>query len=71
MNEEEDMKPEYDFRHVVRGEFYYPGAVIRLPIYLDEEQGYLAAAADRKGTSLSGIVNDLLRREIATAEQLK
>jgi hypothetical protein len=68
----DDMKEHYDFSHGERGKFYRPGAVIRLPVYLDEPvQRYLSAAAERKGTSLTEIVNDLLRREIAIVEDLK
>ena len=59
------MKPEYDFSKGERGKFYHPNAVIRLPVYLDEQvQGYLAAKADAKGVDLSELVNDLLKREI-------
>jgi predicted HicB family RNase H-like nuclease len=43
-----------------------------LPVYLDEKmQTYLAAAAERKGTSLNELVNDLLSREVAIAEAIK
>ena len=68
----DDVKDQYDFSHGERGKSYRPGAAIRLPVYLDEHaQDYLAAAAERKGRPLSDIVNDLLKREIATAEELK
>jgi hypothetical protein len=68
----DDMEEHYDFSRGERGMFYRPGAVIRLPVYLDEAvQGYLSAAAERKQTSLTEIVNDLLRREIAIVEDLK
>ena len=59
------MKDQYDFSKGVRGKFYQPGAVFKLPVYLDEQvQGYLSAKADAKGIDLSDLVNDLLKREI-------
>lgn len=59
------MKDQYDFSNGVRGKFYQPGAVFKLPVYLDEHvQGYLSAKADAKGIDLSDLVNDLLKREI-------
>ena len=59
------MKEQYDFSKGVRGKFYHPNAVFKLPVYLDEQvQGYLAAKADAKGIDLSELVNDLLKREI-------
>ena len=59
------MKDQYDFSKGVRGKFYHPNAVFKLPVYLDEQvQGYLAAKADAKGIDLSELVNDLLKREI-------
>lgn len=59
------MKEHYDFSKGVRGKFYRPDAVFKLPVYLDEQvQGYLAAKADAKGIDLSDLVNDLLKREI-------
>ncbi len=62
------MKDLYDFSKGVRGKFYRPDAVFRLPIYLDEKvEKYLAA----KGVELSDLVNDLLRREIDIIEMVK
>ncbi|MBZ4194317.1 MAG: hypothetical protein LAE24_08420 [Candidatus Contendobacter sp.] len=59
------MKKHYDFSKGVRGQFYQPDAVFRLPIYLDEEiEHYLSAKADAKGVDLSDLVNILLKREI-------
>jgi hypothetical protein len=67
-----DMKQEYDFSNGVRGKFYKPGAALRLPVYLDEGlQAYLAAAAERKDTSLTGSVNYLLSKQVAIAEAIK
>ena len=63
------MKEQYDFSKGVRGKFYHPNAVFKLPVYLDEQvQGYLAAKAEAKGIDLSELVNDLLKREIEMIE---
>jgi hypothetical protein len=70
--ENDEMRDEYDFSHAERGKFYRAGVRLRMPVYLDEPvQNYLAAAAERKGTSLSQLVNDLLSREIDIAESIK
>lgn len=61
-----NMKQQYDFSKGVRGKFYNPQAVFKLPVYLDEQvQGYLTARAEAKGIDLSELVNDLLKRDIA------
>lgn len=69
-----EMKPEYDFSGAERGKFFRPGAVVRLPVYLDQPlQDYLAAAAaaERNGRSLNDLVNDLLSRELSIQEALR
>lgn len=66
------MKPEYDFKNADRGKFFRPGAVLRLPIYLEPEvQDYLAAKAQAKNIDLDDLVNDLLKQEIRIAESLR
>jgi hypothetical protein len=66
------MKPEYDFKNAERGKFFRPGAVLRLPIYLEPEvQDYLAAKAQAKNIDLDDLVNDLLKQEIRIAESLR
>ncbi len=66
------MKPEYDFKNADRGKFFRPGAVLRLPIYLEPEvQDYLAAKAQAKNMDLDDLVNDLLKQEIRIAESLR
>jgi hypothetical protein len=63
------MKPEYDFTRGVLGKFYRPGAKLHLSVYLGEQlQNDLSAAAERKGTSLNELVNDLLNKEVAHAK---
>lgn len=66
------MKDHYDFSNGVRGKFFRPEAVFRLPVYLDESvQSYLVSKADAKGIDLSDLVNDLLKREIEIIEAVK
>ena len=63
------MKREYDFSKGQRGKFHQPGAVFKLPVYLDENvQSYLATKAESKGVELSDLVNDLLKRDIEIIE---
>jgi hypothetical protein len=65
----EAMKREYDFSKGQRGKFHMPGAVFKLPVYLDEKvQSYLATKAESKGVELSDLVNDLLKRDIEIIE---
>ena len=65
---EDEMKSEYDFTRGVRGKFYRPGARLHLPVYLNDQlQKDLTAAAESKGTSLSELVNELLKKEIEHA----
>jgi len=66
------VKDRYDFSKGMRGKFYRPDAVFRLPVYLDEKvEKYLAAKAEAKGVELSDLVNDLLKREIEIIEAVK
>jgi hypothetical protein len=65
------MKDHYDFSKGVRGKFYRPDAVFRLPVYLNEDvERYLAACASAKGVDISELVNDMLRHDIDNAERL-
>ena len=66
------MRKEYDFSGGERGKFYNPDAVHNLPVYLDTEVfDYLAEKALRRGKPLNDMVNELLRKDIALAEELK
>ena len=59
------MKQRYDFSKGERGKFYKPGAVFRLPVYLDEQvERYLAA----KGIELFELLNELLKQGIELIE---
>jgi predicted HicB family RNase H-like nuclease len=69
---QDDMRPEYDFSKGERGKFYRPGTMLRLPVYLTPElHAQLSATAERKGLSLSDLVNDILTKELAIAEALR
>ena len=66
------MNANYDFSKGVRGKYYRPDAIFRLPVYLDAKvQTYLAAQAQAKGVELSDLVNDVLKREIGIIEAVK
>jgi hypothetical protein len=66
------MKDQYDFSKGVRGKFYRPDAVFRLPVYLDEKvQSYLTAKADAKGIDLADLVNDMLKKDIELIEMAR
>jgi hypothetical protein len=61
------MKREYDFSKAVRGKFYRKGAEIRLPIYLDAKlQRKLEQLAQKKGRAVNEVVNQLLKKEMAS-----
>lgn len=66
------MKDHYDFSKGVRGKFHKPGAVFRLPVYLDERvQDYLSAKAEAKGIDLAELVNDMLKKDIELIEMAR
>ena len=66
------MKDEYDFFNAERGKFYRRDAQLILPVHLGPEiLSYLAARTEARGTSLSTLVNDLLRKDIELIEAMK
>lgn len=66
------MKDHYDFSKGVRGKFHKPGAVFRLPVYLDERvQDYLSAKAEARGVDLAELVNDMLKKDIELIEMAR
>ena len=68
----DDMREEYDFSKGERGKFYRPNASPQVPVYLsDRLQEYLLQVAERKGTTLNELVNDLLERELSIVEAMK
>jgi hypothetical protein len=66
MNQDDDMKREYDFTKAERGKHYAgPDAVFHIPVYLQEDvQSFLLEKAQSKGIPLNQLVNDLLKRDI-------
>ena len=59
------MKKEYDFGTAERGKFHRPNAQLIPPVHLEPE--VLSALSERaaaEGTSLSRLVNGLLKKEI-------
>jgi hypothetical protein len=66
------MKNGYDFSNAERGKFYRRDAQLISPVHLDPEVlSYLAARAEARGTSLSTLVNELLRKDIELIEAMK
>jgi hypothetical protein len=59
------MRDEYDFSQGQRGKFYREGARLVPPIHLEPDiLIYLTERAKTKGTSLSDLVNQLLKKDI-------
>jgi hypothetical protein len=69
---DDEMPAEIDFSKGVRGKFYSPNAIMKLPLYLDPQvQNYLSERARAKGVDLTHLVNDLLRKDIELIEAAK
>jgi hypothetical protein len=66
------MKDEYDFSNGERGKFYREGATLTPPVHLDADNlRYLSERAAAQGTTLSALVNRLLRADIELIEAVK
>ncbi len=66
------MKDEYDFSAASRGKFYRKDAVLAPPVHLDPEVlSYLTARAQARGSSLSELVNELLKKDIELIEAVR
>ncbi len=64
-----DMKDEYDFTGGVRGKFYRADAELVPPVHLEPAVlKYLQARAKMRGSSLSQLVNELLKKDIELIE---
>lgn len=65
-DQDDDMKPEYDFSRAERGKHYAgAGAIFHIPVYLDQEvQAFLLEKAATKGVALERLVNALLKNDI-------
>lgn len=65
------MREEYDFSRAERGRFYKPGARLIPPVHLEPAVlDYLAKRAEARGTSLSDLVNELLKKDIELFESI-
>ncbi len=66
------MKREYDFSTAERGKFHRPDAQLIAPVHLEPDVlAYLSERAKARGVSLNGLVNDILKRDIALIEAVK
>ena len=66
------MKKKYDFSKGEQGKFYQPDAVLKLPIYLDDDLvGFIEEYAREKKVDLQTVVNDILRHNIEMLQALK
>ncbi len=66
------MKDEYDFSGATRGKFSRPDAQLIPPVHLDPGVlAYLDERAIARGVSLSALVNELLKKDIALIEGVK
>ena len=66
------MKEKYDFSKGKRGKFYRRDAKLNLPTYLDYEVvAFIEDMANKKGTDVSSVANQLLRNNMQLAEVVK
>jgi len=66
------VKKKYDFSKGEQGKFYQPDAVLKLPIYLDDDLvGFIEKYAKEKKVDLQTVVNDILRHNIEMLQALK
>ena len=72
MNQDGNMKREYDFSKAGKGKHYAgPDAVFHIPVYLQEDvQSFLLRKAQSKGIPQDQIVIDLLKRNVETFRAL-
>ena len=63
------MKDEYDFSKGQRGKFHREGLELIPPVHLEPDVlKYLQARAEARGTPLSHLVNQLLKKNIELIE---
>jgi hypothetical protein len=68
----DDMKAEYDFSNGLRGRFYRKSAVLVPPVHLEADVlKYLQDRATARGTTLSALVNELLKKDIELFEVVR
>lgn len=67
----QDVKREYDFSNAVRGKFFRKEAELNFPIYVDGRMHKrLERLAKKKGTPVTDLVNQLLKRDLELLESL-
>jgi sporulation-control protein spo0M len=65
------MKKEYDFTDAEQGKFYRPIEELEIPIYLDKDvQKFLMKYVDKDNSSLSELVNSLVKKDIEISKKL-
>jgi len=68
---DDGMKDEYDLSNATRGKFYRDAAVLVAPIHLEPDVlKFLQARATARGTSVSQLVNELLKKDIELIEAI-
>ncbi len=67
-----NMKKRYDFSKGEQGKFYRPDAILKLPIYLDDDLvAFIEEYAKEKKADLQTAVNDILRHNKEMLQALK
>jgi hypothetical protein len=71
--DDNEMPAEIDFSKGVRGRRHIPpGAKVLLPVSIERSVWeYFSVKAEQKGTNLSDLLTDVLRRDIEISEALK
>ena len=68
----EDMKKKYDFSKGEQGKFYHPDAVLKLPIYLDDDLvTFIENYARIKKSDTQTVVNEILRQNKEALRAIK
>lgn len=66
------MKKQYDFSKGEQGKFYHPDAILKLPIYLDDDLvAFFEEYAKEKKADLQTAVNDVLRHNKEMLQALR
>lgn len=67
-----EMEDKYDFSKGEQGRFYRPDAVLKIPIYLDEDIfAFIEDYAKEKNSDIQTAVNEILRRNKEMLQALK
>ena len=63
------MKDEYDFSNAERGKFYRADLRLIPPVRLEPEVlDFLATSAEKRGTTVNKLVNQLLKKDMELIE---